>query len=114
MSTSITRKPTQGATAPSTSKPAIPPREAIASMDRITMNLTVARAICDAVKVLAALERTPGAQGGDSDIFTGEGYADGFTVFDATMPSLLHHAATLMSNIKEDAKGLFLAAGGRA
>lgn len=85
------------------------PKEASTStidcIDRINMNASVVRAICDATKLLAALERAVSEQ---ADL--GEGMAGGFKLCNATLPDLMHHAAELVSAIKEDANTLWEAA----
>lgn len=64
----------------------------------IDEHLEAARAICNAVEVLTALERAPGHHDThpSHNILTGAGYAHGRKVFDDTLPSLLRHAKNLI------------------
>lgn len=78
------------------------PSRVDAAADQLDENLPVARAIADALKVLTALERVS-AQAERPGTSTGEGYADGYAVVDATMPELASHLRGLIEQIEEDA-----------
>lgn len=68
----------------------------------ITYNLAVATAILDAAKVLTALHsaRADAKEGSGA---TGEGYANGFTLRDDTLPIVLDHAIDLLGNVGTEA-----------
>lgn len=59
-----------------------------------------AAAICDAAKVLSALENLPGgmAKPGERTMMTGNGFADGYCLRDSTLPELLFHATELIED----------------
>jgi hypothetical protein len=68
--------------------------------DEITSDLSTARAIMDAAKVLTALERAR-AKAIDGTLATGEGYANGHLLCDSTLPTLLFHGTQLIDGIEK-------------
>lgn len=69
---------------------------------RLDETFPVARALADALKVLTALERSV-AHGERPGMTTGNGYADGHAVIDATMPELASHLCGLIDQMEQDA-----------
>lgn len=74
-------------------------------VDSITRDVAAARAIMDAAKVLTALERAL-AKAVDGSHVTGEGYADGHTLRDDTLPALLAHGVDLLNQIEDQSNAL--------
>jgi hypothetical protein len=69
---------------------------------RLDTTFPVARALADALKVLTALERSV-SHGDRPGMATGNGYADGYAVIDATMPDLASHLRGLIEQMEQDA-----------
>ena len=74
-------------------------------VDSIAADVAAARAIMDAAKILAALERAR-AKAVDGSLATGEGFAGGYTLIDDTLPTLLAHGVNLMDRIEEQSNAI--------
>ena len=66
--------------------------------DDLTSNVGAAKAILDAAKVLTAL-RSARADAQEGCGATGEGWANGFTLRDDTLPTMLAHAVGLLDTV---------------
>ncbi len=75
------------------------------AQDSLSMDLTAAAAICDAAKVLTALERAQ-ADAKNGSLSTGEGYADGHVLRDKSLPDMLYHAVQLIERAKRTAEAI--------
>lgn len=69
-------------------------------VDAMDSDLTAARAIMDAAKILTALERAQAKPVGGA-LQTGEGFADGHTLRDDTLPALLAHGVDLLNRVEK-------------
>jgi len=85
------------------------PKYSIDRFDALTLDLTAAAAICDAAKVLTALERAQ-ADPKNNSLATGEGYAGGYVLRDVSLPDMLWHAEQLIARAMRQAEAITAAA----
>lgn len=78
--------------------------------DEITGDLNAARAIMDAASVLIALDHAQ-AEPLEGTLATGNGFADGYNLSDATLPDLLKHGVNLLESVKRKADQMVALAG---
>jgi hypothetical protein len=78
-------------------------------VDRLQAKCDAVQAILDCAKVLTALERAKATEQ-EGTLATGEGYADGHVLADASLPALLAHGYFLMRDIQGDVETLHTAA----